>query len=40
MRVVLDGLRKSMNLGRPISLNEVADLAPLFEAQHELGLRK
>ena len=40
MRVVLDGLRKSMNLGRQIPLNEVADLAPLFEAQRELGLRK
>jgi hypothetical protein len=40
MRVVLDGLRKSMNLGRQISLSEVADLAPLFEAQRELGLRK
>ena len=40
MRVVLDGLRKSMNLGRQIPLNEVADLAPLFDAQRELGLRK
>ena len=40
MRVVLDGLRKSMNLGRQIPLSEVADLAPLFEAQRELGLRK
>lgn len=40
MRVVLDGLRKSMNIARPIPLSEVADLAPLMEAQRELGLRK
>ena len=40
MRVVLDGLRKSMNLGRQIPLSEVADLAPLFDVQRELGLRK
>ncbi len=40
MRVVLDGLRKSMNLTRPVPLSEVADMAPLLEAQRELGLRK
>jgi len=40
MRVVLDGLRKSMNLGRQVPLSEVADMAPLLEAQRELGLRK
>lgn len=40
MRVMLDGFRKSMNLARQIPLNEVADMAPLFEAQRELGLRK
>jgi len=40
MRVVLDGLRKSMNITRQIALSEVADLAPLLEAQRELGLRK
>ena len=40
MRVVLDGFRKSMNITRQIPLSEVADTAPLFEAQRELGLRK
>jgi NitT/TauT family transport system substrate-binding protein len=40
MRVVLDGYRKSMNIARQIPLSEVADLAPLLEAQRELGLRK
>lgn len=40
MRMVLDGYRKSMNISRPIPLSEVADLAPLLEAQRELGLRK
>lgn len=40
MRVVLDGLRKSMNISRQVPLSEVADLAPLLEAQRELGLRK
>jgi len=40
MRVVLDGLRKSMNIARYIPLSEVADPAPLLEVQRELGLRK
>ena len=40
MRVVLDGLRKSMNLGRQIPLSEVPYLAPLFDVQRQLGLRK
>jgi hypothetical protein len=40
MRVVLEGLRKPMNMARPIALAEVADIAPLLEAQRELGLRK
>jgi len=40
MRMVLEGFRKSMNIARPIPLSEVADMAPLLEAQRELGLRK
>jgi ABC-type nitrate/sulfonate/bicarbonate transport system substrate-binding protein len=40
MRVVLEGLRKSMNLGRQIQLSDVADMAPLLEAQRELGLKR
>jgi hypothetical protein len=40
MRIVLENVRKSMNLARPIALAEVADMAPLLEAQRELGLRK
>jgi ABC-type nitrate/sulfonate/bicarbonate transport system substrate-binding protein len=40
MRVVLEGLRKSMNLGRQIQLSEVADMAPLFEVQRELGIKR
>jgi hypothetical protein len=40
MRVVLEGLRKSMNLGRQIQLSEVADVAPLLKAQRELRIKK
>jgi len=40
MRVVLEGLRNSMNLGRQIQLSDVADMAPLLEAQRELGLKR
>jgi len=40
MRIVLENFRKSMSRARPIALAEVADMAPLLEAQRELGLRK
>ena len=40
LRVVIENFRKSMNITRPVSLNEVADTTLLLEAQRELGLRK
>lgn len=40
LRIVIENFRKSMNITRQIPLNEVADTAPLREAQRELGLRK
>jgi NitT/TauT family transport system substrate-binding protein len=40
LRIVIENFRKSMNITRQVSLNEVADSNPLREAQQELGLRK
>ena len=40
LRIVLENLRKSMNLSRQIAFVEVSDMAPLLEAQRELGMRK
>jgi NitT/TauT family transport system substrate-binding protein len=40
LRIVIENFRKSMNITRQVSLNEVADTNPLREAQRELGLRK
>jgi NitT/TauT family transport system substrate-binding protein len=40
LRVVIENFRKSMNITRQVSLSEVADTAPLREAQRELGLKK
>jgi NitT/TauT family transport system substrate-binding protein len=40
LRIVIENFRKSMNITRQVSLNEVADTAPLREAQRELGMRK
>ena len=40
LRIVIDNFRKSMNITRQVSLNEVADTTPLREVQRELGLRK
>ena len=40
LRIVVENFRKSMNITRQVPLNEVADTAPLREAQRELGLRK
>ena len=40
LRIVIENFRKSMNITRQVSLNEVADTALLREAQRELGMRK
>jgi NitT/TauT family transport system substrate-binding protein len=40
LRIVIENFRKSMNITRQVSLNEVADTTPLRQAQRELGLRK
>jgi hypothetical protein len=40
LRIVIENFRKSMNITRQVSLNEVADTNPLREAQRELGMRK
>ena len=40
LRIVIDNFRKSMNITRPVPLNEVSDTNPLREAQRELGMRK
>jgi ABC-type nitrate/sulfonate/bicarbonate transport system substrate-binding protein len=40
LRIVIENFRKSMNITRQVSLNEVSDTNPLREAQRELGLRK
>jgi NitT/TauT family transport system substrate-binding protein len=40
MRIVLENLRKSLNIARPILFSEVSDMAPLLEAQRELGIRR
>jgi NitT/TauT family transport system substrate-binding protein len=38
LRIVIENFRKSMNIARPVALNEVSDTAPLREAQRELGI--
>jgi hypothetical protein len=40
LRIVIDNFRKSMNITRQVSLNEVADITLLLEAQRELGMRR
>jgi NitT/TauT family transport system substrate-binding protein len=40
LRIVIENFRKSMNITRQVSLNEVADTIPLREAQRELGIKK
>ena len=40
LRIVIENFRKSMNITRQVSLNEVADTNPLREAQRELGIKK
>jgi NitT/TauT family transport system substrate-binding protein len=40
LRIVIDNFRKSMNITRQVSLNEVADSTLLLEAQRELGMRR
>jgi NitT/TauT family transport system substrate-binding protein len=38
LRIVIENFRKSMNITRLVSLNEVSDTNPLREAQRELGI--
>jgi NitT/TauT family transport system substrate-binding protein len=40
LRLVIDQAKAELKLNRDVPLNEVIDLAPLREAQKELGLRK
>jgi len=40
LRIVIENFRKSMNITRQVAVNEVADTAPLREAQRELGVGK
>jgi hypothetical protein len=40
LRIVIENFRKSMNITRQVSLNEVADTTLLHEAQRELGMKK
>jgi ABC-type nitrate/sulfonate/bicarbonate transport system substrate-binding protein len=39
LRVLIDEARKSIKLGREVSITEVADLALLYEAQNDLGIK-
>jgi NitT/TauT family transport system substrate-binding protein len=40
LRIVIENFRKSMNITRQVSVNEVSDTNLLREAQRELGVRK
>jgi ABC-type nitrate/sulfonate/bicarbonate transport system substrate-binding protein len=40
LRIVVENIRKSMNISRPIPLTEVSDSTLLFEVQRELGIKK
>jgi NitT/TauT family transport system substrate-binding protein len=40
LRIVVDNIRKSMNISRPVALTEVSDSTLLFEVQRELGIRR
>jgi len=40
LRIVVENLKKSMNITRPVTLSEVFDGALLAEAQRELGIKK
>ena len=39
LRLVLEQARSEANIGREFTVSEVADLAPLREAQRELGIK-
>ena len=39
LRIVIDEARKAANIGRGVSLNEIADLTVLREAQREMGFK-
>jgi NitT/TauT family transport system substrate-binding protein len=40
LRIVVDNLKKSMNITRPVALSEVLDSTLLSEVQRELGVKK
>ena len=40
LRLVIDQAKAELKLTRDVPLNEIIDVAPLREAQKELGLRK
>ncbi len=39
LRLVIDQAKQELKLTRPVAIEEVADLAPLREAQRELGIK-
>jgi NitT/TauT family transport system substrate-binding protein len=39
LKLVIDQGRQAMNIDRPVAISEVADFAPLREAQKELGIK-
>jgi len=39
LRLVIDQGRQAMKIDRPVAIEEVADFAPLREAQKELGIK-
>jgi ABC-type nitrate/sulfonate/bicarbonate transport system substrate-binding protein len=39
LKLVIDQWRQAMNIDRPVAISEVADFAPLREAQKELGIK-
>jgi hypothetical protein len=39
MRLVIDGAKKTVKVSREVSMNDVADLSILKEAQKELGIK-
>jgi hypothetical protein len=40
LRLVIDQRRQAMKIDRPVGIEEVADFAPLREAQKELGIKR
>ena len=40
MRLVIEQAKAELKITRDVSLSEVSNLAPLHEAQRELGIRR